>query len=34
MINKLQGYPNRLQGLKESFKYFTLLKKNQYLERK
>ncbi|CAD8053136.1 unnamed protein product [Paramecium sonneborni] len=34
IINKLQGNPQRLQGLKESFKYFTLLKKNQYLERK
>ncbi|CAD8135613.1 unnamed protein product [Paramecium pentaurelia] len=34
IINKLQGNPSRLQGLKESFKYFTLLKKNQYLERK
>ncbi|CAD8144339.1 unnamed protein product [Paramecium octaurelia] len=34
IVSKLQGNPARLQGLKESFKYFTLLKKNQYLERK
>ncbi|CAD8059228.1 unnamed protein product [Paramecium sonneborni] len=34
IVSKLQGNPARLQGLKDSFKYFTLLKKNQYLERK